>query len=419
MARARDGARRRCVGVVVVVVLCATFAALAREARAYSMRAGSCEHAAVSHGPEGPTAGDGAYALRLGAPGVNVPGATIAVELRGARAFKGFLVRPVRADNDEGIGAWGAAMPLGATTHGECPTFATHTSWHQRGVTSTVMPWIVPALAKGETVRFEVTVVESYSRWFSFETTFMKGASEGAGDTSVTFDASRAVADDGEVRAPDGSRASAGGDDGRSAGRGGGGGGGGGAATLGDEASADETLSNARFVHGVLMGLAWLVISPVASLLARYGRRFDNWWFNTHLNAQCAAVALTALSSYLIIHVRGWDKPWGPHGKYGMMVLVAGALQVYGGFKRKSVPRPAFKVWHRALGVGTGALAAYNCNVGATMFARMEGMDPTSAVSGAPRIVKLLVVVILGTGVVLERQRRVAFGRLKSTKFMV
>lgn len=400
---------------VAVVIALACVARAAPVARAYSSRAGSCEHAAVSHGPEGPTAGAGAYALRLGAPGVNVPGATVAVELRGARAFKGFLIRPVRADTDEALGAWGAAMPTGATTHGECPMFATHTSWHQRGVTSTVMPWIVPTLAKGETVRFEVTVVESYSRWFSFETTFMSGASEGAGDASVMFDPERAPAVDGEARAPDGSRAETG--------RFGGGNGGGGLAPGSGggkaDAAAEETLSNARFVHGVLMGLAWLIVSPGASLLARYGRRFDQWWFKAHLNAQCAAVALTALSAYLIIHVRGWEKPWGPHGRYGMMVLVVGAIQIYGGFSRKSIPRPAFKIWHRVLGVGTGALAAYNCNIGANMLARMEGMDPSSVANGAPRIVKLLVLVILGTGVMLERQRRVAFGRLKSVKSMV
>ena len=91
---------------VAIVIALACVARAAPVARAYSSRAGSCEHAAVSHGPEGPTAGDGAYALRLGAPGVNVPGATVAVELRGARAFKGFLIRPFTTDGFTYRGYW-------------------------------------------------------------------------------------------------------------------------------------------------------------------------------------------------------------------------------------------------------------------------------------------------------------------------
>jgi len=393
-----------------------TFAmTLASPCESYSARAGSCEHAGVGHDGREKLHGDGGYVLRLGAPGTNVPGATVAVELLGARKFKGFLIRPMSTTTNEAIGSFGSAMPIGSARHGECERFATHTSWHSRGATSTVMPWIVPKFAKGEGVRFEVTVVESYSKWYAFEATFESGTRASAGDESVKYDDERAPTGEREMRAPDGSKVGTVRDvrEVTTAGRGRK------VERASDADARDAALRDARVVHGAIMALAWLVLSPGASLLARYGRRFDAWWFKSHLNAQCAAVALTALSSYFIIHVRGWEKAWGAHGKYGMIVLAFGALQLYAGFNRKSIPRPTFKLWHRAFGVGTGALAAYNCTIGAGMVSRMNAPHASIFVANSPMLVKLCICVVIGAGAAMERQRRVAFGRLKSTKSMV
>ena len=57
------------------------------------------------------------------------------------------------------------------------------TSSHAVGYASTVMPWIVPhGLQKGSVVRFELTLVESYERWYDVSREFVVG---GAGTTTT------------------------------------------------------------------------------------------------------------------------------------------------------------------------------------------------------------------------------------------
>ena len=63
--------------------------------------------------------------MKIGDSGVNVPGATIPVEIRGVRPFRGFLLRPVDGNTGEAIGAFGADMPSGTRTMATCPAFAT------------------------------------------------------------------------------------------------------------------------------------------------------------------------------------------------------------------------------------------------------------------------------------------------------
>ena len=163
----------------------------------------------------------------------------------------------------------------------------------------------------------------------------------------------------------------------------------------------NQRLSDARLIHGAIMIVAWLFLSPWASLLARYGRDFDSWWFRAHRNAQCVAIALTAFSAYIITTARGWEKPWGPHGKYGLLVIALGFAQGYMGFIRKTLPRINFQRWHRTLGVATTVLAIRNCIIGAGMIQLFESHDVTSPASGFPRVVNLCVFVLaITTGVV-------------------
>ena len=153
----------------------------------------------------------------------------------------------------------------------------------------------------------------------------------------------------------------------------------------------NQRLSDARLIHGAIMVVAWLFLSPWASLLARYDHDFDSWWFRAHRNAQCVAIALTAFSAYIITTARGWEKPWGPHGKYGLLVIALGFAQGYMGFIRKT-RRPGinFQRWHRTLGVATTVLAIRNCIIGAGMIQLFESHDVTSPASGFPRVAEPL-----------------------------
>jgi len=184
----------------------------------------------------------------------------------------------------------------------------------------------------------------------------------------------------------------------------------------------NQRLSDARLIHGAIMVVAWLFLSPWASLLARYGRDFDSWWFRAHRNAQCVAIALTAFSAYIITTARGWEKPWGPHGKYGLLVIALGFAQGYMGFIRKTLPRINFQRWHRTLGVATTVLAIRNCIIGAGMIQLFESHDVTSPASGFPRVVNLCVFVLaITTGVLESSSRRKGTSRVhgKPSKSMV
>lgn len=121
--------------------------------------------------------GTGGYTLRMGNPGVNVPGATVPLVLEGAEPFKGMLVFAVNQDETKPLGAWGTEqMPDGCQIHPQCSYAATHDAYHNIGATSNALPWIVPGdLAAGQVVKFKVTVVRDYETWFAFEVTFTAG----------------------------------------------------------------------------------------------------------------------------------------------------------------------------------------------------------------------------------------------------
>ena len=180
------------------VLACLASLALARAppANAYSSLAGSCDHAGVVHGMDriAPQPGTGGYTLRLGHPGVNVPGATVPVALSGDEPHKGFLVYAVLGGDEASskeiyVGSWDdAAMPDGAQTHPHCAHAATHDAFHNAGIVTDLLPFIVPEnLEKGARVTFKTTVVRDYETWFAFETSFVVGAAEGAGDADVAF----------------------------------------------------------------------------------------------------------------------------------------------------------------------------------------------------------------------------------------
>ena len=193
---------------------CLACLALARlaPANAYSSLAGSCDHAGVVHGMDqiAPQPGTGGYTLKIGHPGVNVPGATVPVALSGDEAHKGFLVYAVLEDarlNDDDetagkdahqkeihVGSWDdAAMPDGAQTHPHCAHAATHDAFHNTGIVTDTLPFIVPMdLNAGARLKFKVTVVRDYETWFAFESeAYVVGDARGAGEGDITFDSSQ------------------------------------------------------------------------------------------------------------------------------------------------------------------------------------------------------------------------------------
>ena len=393
----------------VVARALVALALVARCARAFSGGAGACAHASVGHGTARATPRrDDDVVVRVGEV---ARGATVAVEIRARAPFRGFLLRARDGDGGEALGEFDArAMPRGTRVKSDCGSnaFATHDG-STGATTSVVVPWLAPRDAF-DSVRFEATVVEDYSTWYAVE----RDAKRGFGG-DVDDDAARRLREAREASASDGARAPsvdaalaggwraprANGADARA------------------ETARARRLGAARLAHGSLMGLAWLILSPGASLAARYGRRFDPWWFRAHRAAQSAAVALSVVAACVIVAARGWSKPWGPHGRRGAAVVALASAQACAGYVRKSLPRADFRKWHRGVGIVTTVIATYNCVTGASMLARLESSDATSA--GAPRSVALCVFATAACAALCEAQRRRAVRRLmgKSSKSMV
>ena len=437
----------------VACLACLACLALARlaPANAYSSLAGSCDHAGVVHGMDqiAPQPGTGGYTLKIGHPGVNVPGATVPVALSGDEAHKGFLVYAVledavnddarRAGKDAGkekhVGSWDdAAMPDGAQTHPHCTHAATHDAFHNTGIVTDTLPFIVPMdLKPGARVTFKVTVVRDYETWFAFESeAYVVGDARGAGEGDITFEERSSQSETTETHAP-GTRArpkkrapglgkaveggwrapsqttrerkegktaaptSVGGERGSVedqrgsltlsapvsvGGRKVAAGAAGatkspGTAPLADPLADQSAISvkrrrrNARLAHGLAMGIAWLFFAPSGALVARHGKA-SKTWFSTHKASGLVVTALTLVSAWYITRTRGWSTPWGKHGKTGGFVIILTLLQALGGYYRKRFPRSRWSAWHRITGVTAIFLGAYNCLAGASMLLWME-----------------------------------------------
>lgn len=409
----------RGVAMSIAIVAIAVFGPSIAPVDAYSSVAGSCEHAGVVHGIEAapPQKGDGGYKLRIGHPGVNVPGATVPVVLTGSEPHKGFLVYAVDDEETKPLGAWdNAAMPDGCQAHPQCSHAATHDAFHNTGITTDVLPWIAPAdasdLPKQSIVKFKVTVVRDYETWFAFEQTFVVGTEESGGEKGLKLAAAGMApranggANGGGVRAPSKGAAVLGGWDGKSKSFGGepapviqpheralqdplavaaptktktakkvigSARAGGGRKDLATKPPLNdrERRRAARLAHGLAMGAAWLVFAPSAAFTARHGRK-NKWWFKYHRNANAGVALATLAGAALILDARGWSTPWGMHGKIGATVCALVAVQTLGGFWRKSFSRQVWAKWHRIVGCGTWALGAYNCTTGAAMLSWME-----------------------------------------------
>ena len=307
--------------------------------------------------------GTGGYTLRLGNPGVNVPGATVPVVVEGTVPFKGLLVFAMDQKETKPLGSWSSdQMPDGCQVHPHCGYAATHDAYHNIGAVSNALPWIAPGdLQAGQVVKFKVTVVRDYETWFAFETTFGVGSALGGGEAGLkilpptgapgskglapgTRAPSMGAAVEGGWRAPDGTTAPVtkpephleNGGGGRKAGAP--------DSVVSTTAAANGEKRNvgfvsaslvkakrrtARIAHGLIMGLAWLVFAPSAALVSRHGRRAP-WWFSFHRNVNAVVAVATLGSAVFILSERGWSTPWGTHGKVGALVCALVAIQAVG-----------------------------------------------------------------------------------------
>ena len=78
-----------------------------------------------------------------------------------------------------------------------------------------------------------------------------------------------------------------------------------------------------------------LVLSPIATLSARYLKNQTKKWFTIHQYAQIAAILLTAASAVVVLSIGTGNA--GYHGVIGFVILGAAAFQTLLGFLRNIV----------------------------------------------------------------------------------
>ena len=138
-----------------------------------------------------------------------------------------------------------------------------------------------------------------------------------------------------------------------------------------------------HLLHGALMIVAWLVLAPTASLVARalrFGLLAAPNWFNTHWVLHTIASLLFLWA--VIMAITRFDSQNIPNGhkEIGLAMIALWAAQVMLGLLRPDKHgevrfgfvqpswRPQFQIAHRVLAAVCLACAMSNCVTGATRF---------------------------------------------------
>lgn len=120
-------------------------------------------------------------------------------------------------------------------------------------------------------------------------------------------------------------------------------------------------------LHGILMGLAWLVCLPLGALLGRYYRWAWPCWFVTHVLVQALGVLFTIAAFIIVFLVASYDQPNFPHAIVGIILTVILLQQFLNGIfhpcvesengktpsDEKSVFRKCWEVYHAVSGLVT------------------------------------------------------------------
>lgn len=107
----------------------------------------------------------------------------------------------------------------------------------------------------------------------------------------------------------------------------------------------------AFYWHGAMMAVAWLVLIPAGSLIARFykvrptqdypNHVDDSFWWNAHRILQCAGAALAALAVWWAYDARGEVIDWQvAHVQLGIVALALCAAQLFSPFLRGSKGGP-------------------------------------------------------------------------------
>eukprot|EP00041_Stephanoeca_diplocostata_P013671 m.241753 g.241753 ORF g.241753 m.241753 type:complete len:634 (+) comp19422_c0_seq1:174-2075(+) len=120
---------------------------------------------------------------------------------------------------------------------------------------------------------------------------------------------------------------------------------------------AEETKfsSTHKIVHGAMMVLAWVFLSPVASFTARFSKRIvEPIWFKMHMYMQISAVFLTIVATIIVsqdelvdyneLVDRGCDDTGAmqcssTHAQLGVAICVLALFQVFLGIFRKKISK--------------------------------------------------------------------------------
>lgn len=168
-----------------------------------------------------------------------------------------------------------------------------------------------------------------------------------------------------------------------------------------------------NLVHGSLMILAWIILSPTGTLIARYLKQLGATWYFSHRNLQATAIVTTILGLIIIgasgVKMGDLEGDSKAHAQYGFVVIALCIVQGLLGAFRNQIsahtgndgtdhgPRRWLFNWlHKANGAFLFGAGIFTVHAGLTVFPEGWVADP------APALMTAWAIIIVVLGVIVE-----------------
>lgn len=120
------------------------------------------------------------------------------------------------------------------------------------------------------------------------------------------------------------------------------------------EATGSPDLTRTFRAHGVMMGVAWFLLAPIAIIAMRFFKRFNPGTFQVHRVINTVVALLTVIAFFLVATRASHSER--AHRGIGYVVFILTILQVIAGMARPQKETPLRRPWYLAHAI-TGSLA--------------------------------------------------------------
>jgi len=159
-------------------------------------------------------------------------------------------------------------------------------------------------------------------------------------------------------------------------------------------------VSSRKYLHGLMMTVAWVILAPLGVYVARFERAREpkGWWFRLHRGLLVASVVLTAVGFVLALTMVEGSHFYSMHSKLGLLFSLALVIQPTNAYfrpKHGDSSRATWETAHKLLGASLLLGGVVVCLLGAQLIGA-QALVPTI----------LLALVVYGGGFYHVRNNR-------------